>query len=100
MLKTLPNKPVTLNRKEKGTLNWKQLKIYWLNVVCGPYIDSNSTWKNQKKKSMVFLEGWDGEGDGREVQEGKNICILMADLRWCLAENNTILYSNYPSFKK
>ena len=33
------------------------------------------------KKSVVFLEGWDGEGDGREVQEGRNICILMADLR-------------------
>ena len=23
--------------------------------------------------------GWDGEGDGREVQEGWDICILMAD---------------------
>ena len=25
------------------------------------------------------LEGWDGEGHGREVQEGGNICTPMAD---------------------
>ena len=25
------------------------------------------------------LEGWDGEGDGSEVQKGRDICILMAD---------------------
>ena len=24
-------------------------------------------------------EGWDGEGDGREVQEGGDMCIPMAD---------------------
>ena len=24
-------------------------------------------------------EGWDGEGDGREVQNGGDICIPMAD---------------------
>ena len=24
-------------------------------------------------------EGWDGEGDGREVQKGGDICIPMAD---------------------
>ena len=27
----------------------------------------------------INLEGWDGEGDGREVQEGGDICIPMAD---------------------
>ena len=25
------------------------------------------------------LEGWDGEGGGREVQKGGHICIPMAD---------------------
>ena len=25
------------------------------------------------------VEGWDGVGGGREVQEGGNICIPMAD---------------------
>ena len=23
--------------------------------------------------------GWDGEGDGREVQKGRHICLRMAD---------------------
>ena len=34
----------------------------------------NSDWG-----SVNNLEGWDGEGDGREVQKGGNICILIAD---------------------
>ena len=28
---------------------------------------------------FINLEGWDGEGDGREVQKGGDICIPMAD---------------------
>ena len=35
------------------------------------------------------LEGWD-EGGGREVQEGGDICIPMADSR-CTAKTNTKL---------
>ena len=27
----------------------------------------------------INLEGWDGEGDGREVQKGGDVCIPMAD---------------------
>ena len=27
----------------------------------------------------INLEGWNGEGDGREVQKGGDICIPMAD---------------------
>ena len=27
----------------------------------------------------INLEGWDGAGDGREVQKGGDICIPMAD---------------------
>ena len=27
----------------------------------------------------INLEGWDGEGDGREVEKGGDICIPMAD---------------------
>ena len=27
----------------------------------------------------INLEGWDGVGDGREVQKGGDICIPMAD---------------------
>ena len=33
-----------------------------------------------KQRLCINLEGWDVEGDGREVQEGGDICIPMADL--------------------
>ena len=36
-------------------------------------------------------EEWDGEGDGREVQEGRDMGILMADSYWCMTENHKIL---------
>ena len=36
------------------------------------------------------LEGWDGMGGG-EVQEGVDVCLLMADSYYCVAEANTIL---------
>ena len=32
-----------------------------------------------KQGLCINLEGWNGEGDGREVQEGEDICIAMAD---------------------
>ena len=33
----------------------------------------------QKENTTPHIEGWDGEGDGRGVQEGGDICIPMAD---------------------
>jgi len=32
-----------------------------------------------KQGLCINVEGWDGEGGGREVQEGGDICIPMAD---------------------
>ena len=32
-----------------------------------------------KQGFCINLDGWDGEGDGREVQKGGDICIPMAD---------------------
>ena len=38
------------------------------------------------------LEGWDGRGEGgREVQEGGDIYVLIADSHCCTAETNTTL---------
>ena len=34
--------------------------------------------KKLKQGLCTNLEGWDGEGDGREVQKGGDICIPMA----------------------
>ena len=37
------------------------------------------------------LEGWDGVGGGRKVQEGEAIGTSMADSCWCMVETNMIL---------
>ena len=36
-------------------------------------------YKKVKQELYINLEGWDGEGDGREFQKGGDICIPMAD---------------------
>ena len=33
-----------------------------------------------KQGLCITLEGWNGVGDGREVQKGGDICIPMANL--------------------
>ena len=39
-----------------------------------------SVWFRKLKQELcINLEGRDGEGDGREVRNGGNICIPMAD---------------------
>ena len=39
-----------------------------------------AVWLRKLKQGLcVNLEGWDGVGDGREVQKGRDICIPMAD---------------------
>ena len=45
------------------------------------------------------LEGWDGLGSGKEVQQGGNTCVLTAGSCCCMAEANTALQSDYPSIK-
>ena len=39
-----------------------------------------SVWLRKLKQGVcINLERWDGEGDGREVQKGADICTPMAD---------------------
>ena len=39
-----------------------------------------SLWLRKLKQGLcINLEGWDGEGDRREVQKEGDICIAMAD---------------------
>ena len=51
------------------------------NTICK--IDSQqefAVWLRKLKQGLcINLEGWDGKEDGREVQEGVDICIPMAD---------------------
>ena len=49
-------------------------------------------WLRKFKHGLcINLEGWDGEGEGREVQKGGDMWIPMADSCWGLTENNKIL---------
>ena len=37
-------------------------------------------WLRKLKQGLcINLEGWDGEEDGREFQEGGHVCMPMAD---------------------
>ena len=49
----------------------------------------------QKKKNRIL--GY--KGGGKEVEEGSNICIPVADSCWCMTETSTTLQSNYPPVK-
>ena len=42
----------------------------WVFAVC---------LRELKQGLRINLEGWGGEGDGREVKEGRDICTPMAD---------------------
>ena len=40
-----------------------------------------AVWLKKLKQGLyIKLEGWDGERGWREVQEGEDICILMANV--------------------
>ena len=48
-------------------------------------------WLRKLKLGLcVNLEGWDGAGDGREVQKGGDRCILKADSWQGLTENKIL----------
>ena len=39
-----------------------------------------AVWFRKLKQGLcINLEWWDGKGDGREVQKGRDLCIPMAD---------------------
>ena len=65
------------------------MTIYSLDVLLFLF---GTSWE-LKQGLCTNLEGWNGgsvDAD-REVQEGGDICIPMADLCWGLTENNKIL---------
>ena len=52
--------------------------------------------REPKAGALWQPDGCNAEGCGREVQEGGDISIPMADLSWYIAETITILQCNYP----
>ena len=71
------------------------------NTICK--IDSQwefAVWLRELKQGLCDrLKGRMGP-DGREVQEGEDMGVPMADSCWCMRENHKIMKSNYPSIKK
>ena len=67
------------------------MEIY--NTIC----KTDSQWESAvwlrelKQRLCDNLEGWDGEGDGREVQEGGDLGGPMADSCCCMTQNYKIL---------
>ena len=50
-----------------------------------------AVWLRKLKQGLcINLDGWDGEGDGREVQKGGYIFIPMADSCGGLTENKIL----------
>ena len=59
-----------------------------------------AVWLRKRKPGLGNnLEGWGGEGGGREVHLGEDMGQPMTDSWWCVVETSDILKSNYPSIK-
>ena len=57
------------------TVTWKHITICKINSQ-----QEFAVWLRKLKQGLcINLEGWGGEGDGREVQKGVDIRIPMAD---------------------
>ena len=89
--KQAENRPMDMVGREKGkgrciekvTDIYKYVK--WI---------ANGNWLCDSGNSSGALqqaEGWDGEGDRREVQEGGDMGIPMSDSSWYMTENHKIL---------
>ena len=67
-------------RGRKGEMYGKSNMETYITIC---KIDSQwefAVWLRKLKQGLcINLEGWDGEGDGRQVQKEGDICIPMAD---------------------
>ena len=50
-------------------------------TICNSQREFAVCLRKLKQGLCIHLKGWVGEGDGREVQKGGDICTLMADSR-------------------
>ena len=84
-------------KKVGGTeiIAWKHT-VQIDNIQTYKHIDSKwefTLWLGELKPGLCdSLEGWDGEGGGRELHgRGHRFSKPMADSCWCLVETNAIL---------
>ena len=76
----IKNRLIDMGRGEESVRCME--RVTWKHIaICK--IDSRwefAVWLRKLKQGLcINLIGWDGVGDGREVQKGGNICISMAD---------------------
>ena len=55
------------------------MECYMTMCKIGSQREFSVCLRKLKQGLCINLEGWGGEGDGREVQKGGNICIPVAD---------------------
>ena len=60
------------------------------NAIC-KIADGNLLYDSGNSGALWQAEGWDGEEDGREVPEGGDMGVPMADSCWSMTENHKIL---------
>ena len=77
--KDTENRLMDLGRREERVRCTE--RVTWKLTICE--IDGQrefAVWLWKLKQGLcINLDGWDGEGDGREVQKVGDICILLAD---------------------
>ena len=77
----IENRLTDIGREEGEMYGKSNMETYV--TICK--IDSQrefAVWLGKLKQGLCNnLEGWDGEGDGREVQKKGDICIPIADSR-------------------
>ena len=67
-------------RGGEGEMQGKSSMETYITVCKTDSQQEFAVWLRKLKQGLcINLEGWDGEGDGREVQKGGDICIPMAD---------------------
>ena len=66
------------------------LDVNYISIKLGIKYSSKKKKKSSLTTSgwdLIFnLEGWDEVESGKEIQEGGDVCVPMADSCWCMAE--------------
>ena len=88
------NRPMDMGGGEEGEDEmYGESNMETYNTICK--IDSQwefAVWFRELKQGLCDnLEGGDEKGDEREVREGGDMGVPMADSCWCLTENHKIL---------
>ena len=94
MEKDIENRPMDKVGEEEGEgERYGESNIEIHNTMCKTGSQWEfAIWLRELKQGLCDdLAGWDGEGNGREVREGRDMGVPMADSCWCMTENHEIL---------